>query len=375
MITPNSILVLDDGSYYLGNFLSSQGETRGELCFNTSMTGYQEAISDPSYYGQIVVFTFPYIGNTGINSKDHESNQIHLKGLVIANEITAPSSQRSESHLAKWLKDYNIVGICNVNTRNLVKKIRDARRPIQCMIGSFSENKKKDIIHSLHMQLQDGKGLSGENYSIRVQNDKKLLFHNVSMNSKKKIVILDFGLKKSILQAFQLEEFEIILLSGNSPLKQILDHQPAGIILSNGPGDPRSTVIDKSYTINKIIDLEIPLLGICLGFQLIGLSLGGMVSQLPCGHHGSNHPVYDLALKKILITSQNHEFQLLSDSLPAFVKPSHISLFDNSLEGFTLEKKPVIAVQFHPEGNPGPNDCAFIFKNFLDLVRQYAKKN
>lgn len=372
MLCPNAILVLDDKSFFWGNFIGFPQKVRGELCFNTSMTGYQEVISDPSYYGQIVVFTFPHIGNIGINSENNESSQAFLRGLVMANPITPPSHYKSEEHLENWLKNKNVTGICNVNTRNLVKKVRSAKNPIKCVISPLIMGKEEEIIDLLYAELKKENGISGQNYSSHVQ---QITSHKQPKNkSKKKLIILDFGLKNSILQALQSDEYQLVIMPGNSSANDILKQNPVGIILSNGPGDPRSMINDNCGTIQQIINLEIPLLGICLGFQLIGLTLGGRIAQLPCGHHGSNHPVYHLFQKKTFITSQNHEFHLLADSLPSCIEPAYFSLFDKSLEGFQVKGKPIIAVQFHPEGSPGPNDCKFIFLDFLKMVKHYDKK-
>lgn len=374
MTTPDAVLVLDDGSFYIGNFLGLKSEIQGELCFNTSMTGYQEVISDPSYFGQIVVFTFPYIGNTGVNSEDNESGKIHLRGIVIANDITAPSNQRSEEHLEIWLRKHNVTGICNINTRSLVKKIRNAGRPVKCIISPFDERNSEIVIQKLYSKIHDIEGLSGHDYSINVQSPLITLLKKPLDTNKRKLIIIDYGVKKSILNVIQNDEFETIVLPGNSTLDQILEFAPVGILLSNGPGDPRSTIVDNYQKINRIIDLEIPLLGICLGYQLIGLALGGKIAQLSCGHHGTNHPVYDLESKKTFISSQNHEFHLLIDSLPVCIIPTYLSLFDKTLEGFLVKNKPIMAIQFHPEGNPGPNDCIFIFKKFLKMAKEYAQK-
>lgn len=372
---PNAIIVLESGDYFLGRSIGQRREVEGVFCFTTAMTGYQEAITDPSYAGQFLVFTFPHIGNVGTNEYDWEAVTPALNGLIIGNHITPPSNYRSQLAFDEWLLQVGISGISGIDTRSLVKLIRDSSRPLKGVIHPLSQNLSPSLIESLRQQATKASSLE-EKYVEIVTNKQKgvwgsSLNHPNDSNSTKtirRIVLLDYGVKASILRALEEKGCIVFVLHAAASLQEILDLCPDGIVLSNGPGDPRSYYNTFIPVLKSLVELEIPLLAICFGYQLLALALGAKINKLTCGHHGINHPVQRLKDSKILITSQNHEFTVEESTLPLDILPTFRSLFDGSLEGFEVNKKPILAVQFHPEANPGPSDAAFLFNNFIELV-------
>ena len=376
------ILVLDNRVFFKGIGLGYEGTTTGEVCFNTSLTGYQEIISDPSYAGQIINFTFPHIGNVGTNEEDIESDKIWTRGVIFNSEITSPSNYRSLQHLDKWLKKNKVVGLTGIDTRGLTNFIRDKGAPK----GTLSVNKSGNFnIKKLTNNSIKWAGLDGLDLAKEVTTKKtykwagfrtwnKNLGYKKSIKNNLKIVAIDYGIKKNILRYFSDHNCEVKVVSCNISFEKILKLNPQGIFLSNGPGDPAATGKYAIPLIKKLIDKKIPIFGICLGHQLLGLALNAKTKKMKLGHRGANHPVKNLITGKVEITSQNHGFEVLENSLPKNVKVTHKSLFDNSIEGLKLVNKPVFSVQYHPEANPGPQDSKYLFNEFIKEVKKYAKK-
>ena len=376
------ILVLDNKTFFKGIGIGFKGTTTGEVCFNTSFTGYQEIISDPSYAGQIINFTFPHIGNVGTNLEDLESDKIWTRGVIFNSEITNPSNYRSLYHLDKWLTKNKVIGLTGIDTRSLTNFIRDNGAPK----GTISVNKdgkfniKKLINRSIKWHGLNGLDLAKEVTTKNVyrwtgyKTWRKGIGYKKSKQSKLKIIAIDFGIKKNILRYFSDYSCEVKVVSCNLSAKDILKHNPQGIFLSNGPGDPAATGKYAIPVIRDLIKKNIPIFGICLGHQLLGLALKAKTKKMKLGHRGANHPVKNLLTGKVEITSQNHGFEVTESSLPKNVKVTHKSLFDNSIEGLKLINKPVFSVQYHPEANPGPQDSKYLFDYFIKDVKKYAKK-
>ena len=376
------ILVLDNKTFFKGIGIGFKGTTTGEVCFNTSFTGYQEIISDPSYAGQIINFTFPHIGNVGTNLEDLESDKIWTRGVIFNSEITDPSNYRSLYHLDKWLTKNKVIGLTGIDTRSLTNFIRDNGAPK----GTISVNKdgkfniKKLINRSIKWHGLNGLDLAKEVTTKNVyrwtgyKTWKKGIGYKKSKQGKLKIIAIDFGIKKNILRYFSDYSCEVKVVSCNLSTKDILKHNPQGIFLSNGPGDPAATGKYAIPVIRDLIKKNIPIFGICLGHQLLGLALKAKTKKMKLGHRGANHPVKNLLTGKVEITSQNHGFEVTESSLPKNVKVTHKSLFDNSIEGLKLINKPVFSVQYHPEANPGPQDSKYLFDYFIKDVKKYAKK-
>ncbi len=376
------ILVLDNKSIFKGIGIGHQGIATGEVCFNTSITGYQEIISDPSYAGQIINFTFPHIGNVGTNNDDYESNKIWTRGVIFNSEITNPSNYRSLKHLDLWLKKHKIVGITGLDTRSLTNYIRDKGAPK----GTISNNKKGIFnIKKLISTTIKWPGLNGMDLAKEVSTKKKFLWNGYKTwtkengykrNNKKnfKIVAIDYGIKKNILRYFSNFNCNVQVVPCNLESNKILKLNPHGIFLSNGPGDPAATGKYAINIIQNLIKKDIPIFGICLGHQLLALALKAKTKKMKLGHRGANHPVKNLINSKVEITSQNHGFEVVKESLPKNVEMTHKSLFDNSVEGIRLKGKPVFSVQYHPESNPGPQDSQYLFDQFINLVKKNAKK-
>ena len=376
------ILVLDNKTFFKGIGIGFKGTTTGEVCFNTSFTGYQEIISDPSYAGQIINFTFPHIGNVGTNLEDLESDKIWTRGVIFNSEITNPSNYRSLYHLDKWLTKNKVIGLTGIDTRSLTNFIRDNGAPK----GTISVNKdgnfniKKLINSSIKWHGLNGLDLAKEVTTKNVyrwtgyKTWRKGIGYKKSKQSKLKIIAIDFGIKKNILRYFSDYSCEVKVVSCNLSAEDILKHKPQGIFLSNGPGDPAATGKYAIPVIRDLIKKNIPIFGICLGHQLLGLALKAKTKKMKLGHRGANHPVKNLLTGKVEITSQNHGFEVTESSLPKNVRVTHKSLFDNSIEGLKLINKPVFSVQYHPEANPGPQDSKYLFDYFIKDVKKYAKK-
>ena len=381
-IDSNAILILQNGRFFRGIGLGYQGTVTGEVCFNTSITGYQEIISDPSYAEQIINFTFPHIGNVGSNKEDHESDKIWTKGVVINTEITNPSNYRSLKHLDHWLKNNKIVGITGIDTRNLTNFIRDKGAPKGTI--SFSKNNKFNI-KKLLKTTQLWSGLKNLDLAKKVTTKKNYIWKDLKtwkkgkgfVKNKKKsfhVVAIDYGIKKNILRYFSDFNCKVTIVSCNSSAQDILKLRPNGIFLSNGPGDPAATGKYAIPVIKEFIKNNLPVFGICLGHQLLGLTLGAKTKKMNLGHRGANHPVKNLIKGNVEITSQNHGFEIVKKNLPRNVQITHKSLFDNSIEGIKLKSKPVFSVQYHPESNPGPQDSVYLFDEFIKSMKKNAKK-
>ena len=376
------ILVLENKTVFRGIGIGYQGTATGEVCFNTSLTGYQEIISDPSYAGQIINFTFPHIGNVGTNEEDHESDNIWARGVIFNSEITNPSNYRSLKNLDTWLKKNKIVGITGLDTRNLTNFIRDKGPPK----GTISNNKngKFNLKKLLNLSIK-WPGLNKLDLAKTVTTKKKYVWQGYKTwkkgkgfekNNKKifKIIAIDYGIKKNILRYFSDFNCKVTVVPCTLSASEILNMRPDGIFLSNGPGDPAATGKYAIKIIQKLIKENIPIFGICLGHQILALALNAKTKKMKLGHRGANHPVKNLLNQKVEITSQNHGFEILKESLPKNVEITHKSLFDNCIEGIKLKNKPVFSVQYHPESNPGPQDSVYLFKQFINEVKKYVKK-
>jgi len=381
-IDSNAILILQNGKFFRGLGLGFQGTATGEVCFNTSITGYQEIISDPSYAEQIINFTFPHVGNVGTNLEDHESDKIWTKGVIINSEITSPSNYRALKHLDDWLKKNKIVGITGIDTRNLTNFIRDKGAPKGTI--SFSKNNKLNI-KKLLRQTQKWSGIKNLDLAQKVSTKKNYTWKGFKTwkkgagflkNNKKNfhVVAIDYGVKKNILRYFSDFNCKVTVVSCKTLASDIIKLKPNGIFLSNGPGDPAATGKYAIPIIKELIKNNLPIFGICLGHQILALALGAKTKKMSLGHRGANHPVKNLINGNVEITSQNHGFEVVKSSLKKNIQITHQSLFDKSIEGIKLKNKPIYSVQYHPESNPGPQDSVYLFEEFINSMKKYAKK-
>jgi carbamoyl-phosphate synthase small subunit len=376
------ILVLEDKTIFKGVGIGYQGVATGEVCFNTSLTGYQEIISDPSYAGQIINFTFPHIGNVGTNKEDLESDKVWTKGVIFNSEITSPSNYRSLVNLDLWLKKNKIVGITGLDTRGLTNSIRDKGAPK----GTISFSKKGNFnINKLVNTTTKWSGLKNLDLAEQVTTKKNYVWSGFKtwkketgyLKSKKNslhVVAIDYGIKKNILRYFSDLNCKVTVVSCKTNAKDILKLKPHGIFLSNGPGDPAATGKYAIGIIKELIKNNLPIFGICLGHQILALTLGAKTKKMKLGHRGANHPVKNLIKDNVEITSQNHGFEIVRESLPKNIKVTHKSLFDNCIEGIRLKNKPIFSVQYHPESNPGPQDSVYLFEEFINNMKKNAKK-
>ncbi len=376
------ILVLENKKIFKGIGIGYQGEATGEVCFNTSLTGYQEIISDPSYAGQIINFTFPHIGNVGTNKEDFESDRIWTKGVIFNSEITSPSNYRSFQHLDAWLKKNKIVGITGLDTRSLTNFIRDKGAPKGTIAYS---NKSKFHINKLINSTIKWSGLKNLDLAEKVTTQKNYIWkglktwrkeHGYRKNNQNSfhVVAIDYGIKKNILRYFSDFKCKVTVVSCKTSAEKILSLKPDGVFLSNGPGDPAATGKYAIQIIQNLIKKKIPLFGICLGHQILALALGCKTKKMKLGHRGANHPVKNLISENVEITSQNHGFEVVRENLPKNIQITHKSLFDNSIEGIRLKNNPVFSVQYHPESNPGPQDSVYLFQEFINNMKKNAKK-
>ena len=361
-----AVLVLEDGFFLEGELFGAAGETFGEVCFNTGMTGYQEIITDPSYCRQIVIMTAPHIGNYGVNANNIESDKVQISGFVIKEETKAPSNWGSEGSIGEYLKKENITGIKRVDTRAIVSHIRDNG----AMNGIITS--KKNNISSILKKLDNSSSMLGLDLARQVTCLKPYLFPKKDNIGDFTIAVIDFGIKKNILRLLSDYNCNIKVFPANISADEIKNYAPDGIFLSNGPGDPAAV----TYGIDTVKSLlgTVPIFGICLGHQILALALGGRTFKLKFGHRGINHPVKNLFNNKIEITSQNHGFVVDIDSLPSNTIPTHINLNDNTLAGLKCPDLLAFSVQFHPEASPGPHDSSYLFKDFISLIEN-AKKN
>jgi len=385
----SAVLVLDDGSCFYGTGFGSETIRVGEICFNTSMTGYQEILTDPSYSKQIITFTFPHVGNVGTNIHDMESNSPTVLGLIVREKISNPSNWRAKLSFESWLKKYNIPGIAGIDTRSLTKKIRNNGAPN----GLICHNKSGIFnIKSLTKLAKECRGLEGMDLANVCSTNSKYKWsrglwdnHNFQFkrinkgtsNSKMHVVVLDFGTKHNILRCLHRMEVIITVVPSRISFKKIMELNPDGFLFSNGPGDPSATYKKISNTIKSILNSGKPVFGICIGHQLVALSYGGKTKKMHCGHRGANHPVKNLSSGKVEITSQNHGFTVEEKTLPDCLEITHRSLFDGTIEGLKHRSLPIITVQYHPEASPGPKDSDYLFDKFFNLMQDnlyYAKK-
>jgi carbamoyl-phosphate synthase small subunit len=381
-INSTAILVLENGNIFKGFGLGFQGTATGEVCFNTAITGYQEIISDPSYAEQIINFTFPHIGNVGTNKEDHESEKIWTKGVIFNSEITDPSNYRSLNHLDAWLKKNKIVGITGLDTRNLTNFIRDKGAPK----GTIAHLKNKNFnISKLINETKKWSGLKNLDLAQKVSTKKnytwsglktwkKDIGYEKNKKNKLNVVAIDYGIKKNILRYFSDFNCHVTVVSCKTSAADILKLKPHGVFLSNGPGDPAATGKYAINIIKELIKNNLPIFGICLGHQILALTLGAKTKKMKLGHRGANHPVKNLLKGNVEITSQNHGFEIVRESLPKNIEITHTSLFDNCIEGIRLKNKPVFSVQYHPESNPGPQDSVYLFQEFVNEMKKNAKK-
>ncbi len=376
------VLVLENRKVLKGIGIGYEGTATGEICFNTSLTGYQEIISDPSYAGQIINFTFPHIGNVGTNKEDHESDKIWTKGVILNSEITNPSNYRSLANLDLWLKRNKVVGITGLDTRSLTNFIRDKGAPK----GTIALNKKgKFNVKKLMNITTKWSGLKNLDLAEKVTTKKNYIWKGFKTWKKEigykrnntkslNVVAIDYGIKKNILRYFSDFNCKVNIVSCKTSVEKILKLKPNGIFLSNGPGDPAATGKYAIGIINELIKKDLPVFGICLGHQILGLALGAKTRKMKLGHRGANHPVKNLIENKVEITSQNHGFEIVKENLPKNIQITHTSLFDNCIEGIRLKNKPVFSVQYHPESNPGPQDSVYLFQKFINNMKKNAKK-
>lgn len=384
--TPASaLLVLSDGSVIEGHGLGATGQAVGEICFNTAMTGYQEILTDPSYSGQIITFTFPHIGNVGANDEDVETVNMAadsgIRGVVLATSVTDPANYRAARHLDEWLKSRNMIGISGVDTRALTALIREKGVPNGVIAHAPDGNFDLD---NLKTAARNWPGLVGMDLAKEVSTAQSHSWSQKSWNwengytdtegGRFKVVALDFGTKRNILRLLTDAGCDVTVLPASSTADEVLAHAPDGVFLSNGPGDPAATGSYAVDTIRSIVDTGLPVFGICLGHQMLALALGGTTLKMHQGHHGANHPVLDHTSGKVEITSMNHGFAVDADSLPDNVEQTHVSLFDGSNCGLAMKDKPVFSVQYHPEASPGPQDSRYLFKRFTDLMEAHQAR-
>ncbi len=372
---PNAALALADGTVFLGQGLGHPGIHEGELVFNTAITGYQEILTDPSYAGQIVTFTFPHIGNVGVNDEDIEALTPYARGMVARAPIPEPSSWRSEGRLAAWLESRGIAAITGVDTRRITRALREGG----------AQNAALAYLPDAELDLEDLKAraracpsLEGMDLAGEVSARQRYGWDETrwqwgegygrSDGRGPHVVAIDYGVKRNILRSLASLGCRVTVVPASSTADEVLALQPDGVVLANGPGDPAATGDYAVPEIKKLVDSGKPLFGICLGHQMLGLALGGRTEKMPFGHHGANHPVKDLTTGKVEITSQNHGFAVADEGLPEGVEVTHRSLFDGTIQGIRLKDRPVFSVQYHPEASPGPQDARYLFERFLALM-------
>jgi carbamoyl-phosphate synthase small subunit len=377
-----AVLVLADGQVFWGSGIGAAVTRVGEVCFNTSLTGYQEIMTDPSYAGQLITFTFPHIGNVGTNHDDIESQTPAALGLISRAEVTEPSNHRAQASLNDWLQSHQLPGITGIDTRRLTRHIRDHGAPsgaLQCNPeGQFD-------IAALQAQAANWPGLAGMDLAITVSCQQSYVWdegtwqfgtvesadgYKTDLEQPLHVVAMDFGAKRNILRNLAHQGCRITVVPADCPADTILGLNPDGIFLANGPGDPAATGDYAVPTIKRLVDSGKPIFGICLGHQMLALSYGATTKKMALGHRGGNHPVQDLTTGKVEITSQNHGFVVCEEDLPASLEVTHRSLFDGSIEGLQVIGKPIFSVQYHPEASPGPSDSNYLFARFTDLIKQ-----
>lgn len=379
--TKTAVICFADGTTIYGYGFGHVGHQVAEICFNTALTGYQEILSDPSYSGQFVTFTFPHIGNIGTTPEDFESNKSYAAGLIVREDITEPSNWRATNHFSRWCEKQGVVGICGIDTRSLTSFIRDNGMPH----AVIAHNPKGEFdIPALVKEASEWQGLENADLAAPVSCDAPyefsqslwLLEEGFTRNDVRpyKVVVMDFGVKLNILRCLTSVGCDIIVVPAKTTFEEIMAYNPDGVFLSNGPGDPAATGEYVVPVVKKLIENDVPLFGICLGHQIIAIALGGKTKKMKFGHHGANHPVHNLTNGTVEITSMNHGFTVDMDSLPETVEQTHISLFDKTNCGLRLKNKNVFSVQYHPEASPGPQDSFYLFKNFVTAMAERKEK-
>ncbi|HEX3810264.1 MAG TPA: glutamine-hydrolyzing carbamoyl-phosphate synthase small subunit [Rhizomicrobium sp.] len=371
----SALLVLADGTVFEGVGFGAETQSVGEVCFNTAMTGYEEILTDPSYAGQIVAFTFPHIGIVGTNIEDVEATTPVVRACVVRADAEYPSNYRSMAKLDRWLRLNNIPGISGIDTRALTNRIREQGMPHGIVAHSRSGKFDRD---ALVKAARGFPGLVGLDLAKDVTTRQMYGWRETpwvwnkgygeQTNPTWRAVVIDYGVKRNILRQLAGHGAEIIVLPAQATFEDVMRHKPHGVLLSNGPGDPAATGVYAIPTIKALVDSNVPVFGICLGHQMLGLALGGETKKMAQGHHGANHPVKDLETGKVEIVSMNHGFTVDSNSFPRGVKETHVSLFDGTNCGLRVEGKPVFGVQYHPEASPGPMDSHYLFGRFAEAA-------
>ena len=379
-----ALLILQDGSQFIGKSIGADGQTVGEVVFNTSMTGYQEILTDPSYCEQLVTLTYPHIGNVGTNNADAESNQVYAKGLIIRDLPLLASNYRNELDLSSYLKQHNVIAIADIDTRRLTRILREKGAQHGVIITANDRETLLEKADTAKQMAIDFKGLSGLDLAQKVTCTKSYLWtqgvwtreqeHPVAKNALPyHVVAYDFGVKRNILRMLVERGCKLTIVPAKTSAQEVLALNPDGIFLSNGPGDPApcTYAID---AIKQFLATDIPIFGICLGHQLLALACGAKTIKMKFGHHGGNHPVKDLENNRVMITAQNHGFAVDEMSLPTHLRVTHKSLFDGSLQGIHHNQKPAFSFQGHPEASPGPHDAAPLFDHFIELIKIYKQE-
>jgi carbamoyl-phosphate synthase small subunit len=406
------VIVFSDGRIVWGKGFGAEGEAVGELCFNTAMTGYQEVMTDPSYAKQVIAFTFPHIGNVGANDEDVEAAEAHALGCLVREVVTEPSNYRANEGFADWMRKWGRIGICGVDTRALTKLVREEGPPTVTIAydakGEFDVERlqklaadwpglegmdlAKDVSRLQIERWTGGKWQWGVGYAVDTPlplaggvgggpvkgSAPSQQAHPPTPSrwaggedTRPHVVAVDYGNKRNIFRNLVEAGARVTVVPASATFDEIMAHEPDGFFLSNGPGDP-AAVEYAPGNIRKLAEAEMPLFGICLGHQMLGLTFGGETEKMPYGHRGGNHPVQDLSTGHVLITSQNHGFAVDPDTLPSDVKVTHVNLYDHTVEGLRHETKPVFCVQYHPEAAPGPHDADYLFRRFLDEMEKRA---
>ncbi len=380
-----AVLVLADGTVLQGFGLGASGHAVGEVCFNTAMTGYEEILTDPSYAGQIITFTFPHIGNVGTNDEDIETVNMAatpgVRGVILHSAITAASNYRATRNLDDWLRARGIVGLAGIDTRALTGLIREKGMP-NAVIAHAPDGKFD--LGALKKQAREWPGLVGMDLVPMVTSGQRFTWDETpwawgegfgrQANPEFHVVAIDYGIKRNILRMLAGTGNRVTVVPAQTSAQDIMALKPDGVFLSNGPGDPAATGEYAVPVIRKLIETGTPTFGICLGHQMLGIAVGGKTQKMHQGHHGANHPVKDLTTGKVEITSMNHGFALDGKSLPANAVETHVSLFDGSNCGIALKDRPVFSVQYHPEASPGPRDSHYLFTRFVEMMRQAKRK-
>jgi carbamoyl-phosphate synthase small subunit len=374
---PPAMLVLADGTVFRGRSIGAAGKVSGEVVFNTALTGYQEILTDPSYHRQIVTLTYPHIGNVGCNAEDFESRANYAAGLVIRDLPEVASNWRSQDSLPDYLKKHGMVAIADIDTRKLTRILREKGAQAGCIVAAATPGNALDAAAAL-AEAKAFPGLAGMDLAKVVTTDKSYQWSEAEWTlegykpagkPKFKVVAYDYGVKRNILRMLAERGCELTVVPAQTPAKDVLAMNPDGVFLSNGPGDPEPCDYAIS-AIREILGKQVPTFGICLGHQLLGLASGAKTVKMKFGHHGANHPVKDLDTSQVLITSQNHGFAVDEKTLPANLRPTHVSLFDGSLQGIARTDVPAFSFQGHPEASPGPHDVAYLFDRFIAMMAE-----